>query len=366
MIEMDYVKITEGSCEIEVPRSDIPEHGRAFGFYNPEMRTDRNISVSVLSVFRDIFIEKFDREPEICDALCATGIRGIRYGKEVGGKVLINDINENAIRLAQRNALLNNADVEATEKDANVLLSERRFDVIDIDPFGSPYPFIDSAARSIRNFGLLCITATDTATLFGIYPEVSERRYGIRSMKCSFSQELGARILATFVMRELSKYNKAFVPVIIYQKRHYVRLTGMVEKNFEKTEKILKEFDFLHCSENEWKKGLCKCAEKDEGFNLIGNLYLGKLKEKDFCIKALENLDKRGLEGAVILRTIINEPDTEFYYEPTEFYKNGLSMKINDIIFELAKRGFVAGRTIFSETGIKTNAKSEDIKNILK
>lgn len=34
------------------------------------------------------------------------------------------------------------------------------FDVIDIDPYGSPGIFIDPAVQSVRDGGLLCVTGT--------------------------------------------------------------------------------------------------------------------------------------------------------------------------------------------------------------
>jgi tRNA (guanine26-N2/guanine27-N2)-dimethyltransferase len=35
-----------------------------------------------------------------------------------------------------------------------------RFDVIDIDPFGSASEFLDSAVQAIADGGLLCVTCT--------------------------------------------------------------------------------------------------------------------------------------------------------------------------------------------------------------
>lgn len=41
------------------------------------------------------------------------------------------------------------------------------FDVIDLDPYGSAVPFLNSALKSIKNGGLLCVTCTDTRVLCG-------------------------------------------------------------------------------------------------------------------------------------------------------------------------------------------------------
>ena len=173
---MEFNIANEGLAKIKVPVSDIPEYGRKYGFYKPEMETDRNISVSVVSVFSRMFRDRTKREPSLCDLLCATGIRGIRYFLESGiPKIMLNDINENAFSLARENAISNNIDFEITNSDANELLSKNKFDIIDIDPFGSPCYFMDSAARSCSDFSLVCMTATDTAALFRNCPPLLRR-----------------------------------------------------------------------------------------------------------------------------------------------------------------------------------------------
>ena len=42
-----------------------------------------------------------------------------------------------------------------------------RFSVIDLDPYGSPTPFLDAAVQSTKDGGLMCITCTDMAVLCG-------------------------------------------------------------------------------------------------------------------------------------------------------------------------------------------------------
>jgi len=47
-----------------------------------------------------------------------------------------------------------------------------RVDVIDLDPYGTAAPFIDSAVQAVADGGLLCVTCTDLAVLAGSnYPE---------------------------------------------------------------------------------------------------------------------------------------------------------------------------------------------------
>jgi tRNA (guanine26-N2/guanine27-N2)-dimethyltransferase len=46
------------------------------------------------------------------------------------------------------------------------------YDVIDLDPYGTPAHLLDSALQSLADGGLLCCTATDMAVLCGNSGEV--------------------------------------------------------------------------------------------------------------------------------------------------------------------------------------------------
>lgn len=48
---------------------------------------------------------------------------------------------------------------------------DKRFTVIDLDPYGGPNKFLDGAIQSIEDGGLLMVTATDMAVLAGNTPE---------------------------------------------------------------------------------------------------------------------------------------------------------------------------------------------------
>ena len=343
-----FKTVEEGLAKIKVPSVEKPEDGRGQGFYNPVMKENRDISVAVFS----IFIKKYfpsNRSVKILDALTATGIRAIRYRKELDGvEVWATDVNENAIKLAKKNAILNNVKIKIEKKDANLIMCERGFDIIDIDPYGTPVMFIDSAFHSIGRFGLLAVTATDTAALNGVYPVVSERRYGIRSVKTQFSKELGTRILLTHIIREGMKYDKAFIPLLSYQSRHYIRLFGLIRKSVEECNKLLKNIKYLFLADSK------KNADK---------IYLGPLHNKKFCSLVLKELQKRKLDGKKIALLAHNELDIPFYYDIhklARIYKKNIP-RTEKLIKRLKKHGYKASKTIFSDIGIKTNAKEAEV-----
>jgi len=181
--------IQEGKVKVLVPKlrafvTSPSEYApsKAPVFYNPVMELNRDIAVLVLQAYQ----RTLDREISICEPLAGCGIRGVRFAVEVEAvkNVVINDINVKAFQLASYNVQINglNDRVLVKNEDANLLLSShgaprKRFDAIDIDPFGSPAPYLDSAIRALRNGGLLCLTATDMAPLCGVHPKACIRKY---------------------------------------------------------------------------------------------------------------------------------------------------------------------------------------------
>ncbi len=98
-------------------------------------------------------IDKFEGV-NIVDALSASGLRTIRFLKELEGVKTdyANDLSTSSHKLMQDNFKLNGLksdQYKATLLDANKLLLDSKghepFDVIDLDPYGAVVPFIDSA-----------------------------------------------------------------------------------------------------------------------------------------------------------------------------------------------------------------------------
>ena len=141
---MDVVEVTEGKTRFFAPRQDphlqFPP-GSGPVFYNARMELNRDATILLLSVLR----------PEsYLDAMGASGVRGLRVACEVGIPVTINDWSQRAVDLIQQNVEALGLAAEVTRSDANALMSERKFDAVDLDPFGTPAPFVDSSARSAR------------------------------------------------------------------------------------------------------------------------------------------------------------------------------------------------------------------------
>lgn len=120
----------------------------------------------------------------ILEALAASGLRSIRYALEIPRveSVIANDFSEKAFYSIQSNVEHNGVGgkVVPSLREASMLMYEHRdpvwerFDVIDLDPYGSPSQFLDATVQSVRDggralmFGASCGVEVHKQPEFGI------------------------------------------------------------------------------------------------------------------------------------------------------------------------------------------------------
>lgn len=76
-------------------------------------------------------------------------------------------------------------------------VDNQRLTVVDLDPYGSPTPFLDSAVQSVVDGGLLMVTCTDMAVLCGNHGETCFSKYGSYPVKAKFCHEMVWTMLST-------------------------------------------------------------------------------------------------------------------------------------------------------------------------
>ena len=170
----------------------------------------------------------------ILDALAATGLRSVRYLKEIPlvNHVTINDLESVATAQARVNCEQNGVDMDRVTintGDAVGLMYARRqpldnFDVIDLDPYGTVSPFLDSAVQAVADGGLLCVTCTDMAVLCGSFPEKCFSLYGAVPLKNGYVHEAALRILLHAIEAAANKHKKHIVPWLSLSVDFYVRV----------------------------------------------------------------------------------------------------------------------------------------------
>lgn len=381
MDEYKIVTVEEGLTKIEFPEYEKVSSAAPV-FYNPHMELNRDLSILAIQVFQ----KEQEREINICDLFGGSGIRGIRYKKEIDGvgEVSINDISETANHFERHNIELNDlSDVEVYQHDASMFLRMKRgeFDVIDIDPFGTPSPFLDSAGYCSRRNSLLCVTATDTSALCGTYPEPCIRKYNSKPYKSEYCHETGIRILAGFVALTLSKYAKYIEVKMSHSTEHYMRLYLEVNKGSKKTDESLKNIGYIshckNCLHRQTRNGLASpiddvCPVCGEKMVHAGPLWLGDIQDREFIQKMIDetnykkiNREKEALK--LLNKCLIESGAPATFYDVHTICKSlkVSAPKFDLILDELKKEGFEAIKTHYNPLGIKSDAEIEDIKNIL-
>ncbi len=296
--------VREGAAKVHVYEGKITKKDPVF--FNPEMKFNRDVSVACLKAVQRMTDEKM----VICDLLSGCGIRGIRYLLEVPDVefAVLNDANPHAVEIIKKNISFNKVERAVAENlNANVLLSmhNNKFNFVDIDPFGSPAMFLDSAAQAVKHNGYLGITATDLGPLAGTYPKTCLRRYGAKSLKTDVIHETGVRILAGYIIRALSKYDKGFLPLLCFCSRHYYRIFGKVKKSRGCADKAVAALGYLlYCHKcggrkySKFNKEMCVCGAE---FDYAGPLYTGNLFDADF-VQMIEPMDSKMEKFVDVLR----------------------------------------------------------------
>ena len=281
---MSLQKIKEGKTEFYASIGNKPVSKELEVFYNSVMKFNRDSAVLVLKTSN----QKYSRKNlKIADPLAGSGVRITRFENELPKnailKYFVNDISKNAIKILKKNLKLNkikNNKAFISNQDANLfLLNNKYFDYIDIDPFGSPVYFLDNAVQSLKNKGILAVTATDTAALSGSSPSACKRKYWSVPLKNDFMHETGLRILIRRVQLTGLSHEKILLPLLSFYKDHYVRIYFSCENaNKKKINEI-----FSKNKELTYK-------EKNRNIN-YGPLWTGSIGNSEFIGNMIKSCD---------------------------------------------------------------------------
>lgn len=329
-------------------------------FYNPAMKLNRDLSILLLNATKQT-------QFNIILPLAGTGVRGVRFLKELKrGKlktITFNDISPTAIKLIQENVKNNNIKNTTIKNTVNkekkekitysndhadqFLLKTGCMNYIDIDPFGSPTPFLDAAIKKILSPGILAITATDTSSLAGTYPNVCQRRYWATPKKGPEMHEIGLRILVRKVQLIGTQYEKALIPIFSYGKDHYMRVFFKVERGKKKCTEIVKQHNMY----------------KD-----AGPLWMGTLWDTTLVKNMIKENKKLKLIDESFLETIHNEANiggVGFHDIHALCKKRSPVPRFTALIAVLEKKKHKVSRTHFNQYGLKVNIEEQKLLDII-
>lgn len=356
-------------------------------FYNPIMELNRDIAVLALQTYQKML----GTEISVCEPMTGSGLRGARFAVEVTGvyQVSLNDLRPLSAKLARLNAEINGVidRVLVLNEDANLFLSRnaaprKRFDYVDIDPFGTPVPYIDSGVRALRNHGLLALTATDMAPLCGVHPRACIRKYGGQPLRTEYCHELAVRLLAGCLTMMAAKHDIGIDVLFSNSIDHYVRIYATVHYGAKVADNSVKQMGYiLHCFSCFHRETVSRiasflkpaCPNCGSKLNVAGPLWLGSITKKSFCSMMLKDVEGRVLKNKKRLLKLLQLVQNEAEGQITYYVVDKICDKLNlpappqrSVLNKLKKDGFQAVLTHFNSRGVRTDASASKVTETIK
>ncbi|KAJ3989363.1 N2 N2-dimethylguanosine tRNA methyltransferase [Lentinula detonsa] len=373
-------------------------------------------------------VEKSEYKITILEALSATGLRSIRYAKEIPlvKYVLANDLSPTAVTAMKRNVELNGFGPEKEEKEESarnvnpnlgkvrvnegdactLMYSHRtdRVDVVDLDPYGTAAPFIDAAVQAVKDEGLLCITCTDLSILAtNNYPEKCFSNYGGLPLKAEYSHEAALRLVLHAVSTSASRYGRYIEPLVSLSIDFYVRLFIRVNSSpFQVKKALTKTSSYFVCTSCQSfyeqplgrvieKQGSgesvntiyktqpgptvgSKCLECDSSLHIAGPMWSGPIHDTDFVSRVLQhteaNKDHYGTAARMqgMLTVAKEELHTTFYFTPTKIagFFHCQTPSLEETTSALLHAGQQVSRSHASPGSLKTTGTCEDVMDVFR
>ena len=413
-------EISEGKVTVKLCNKD-----KTFSaFYNPAQELNRDLTVLSISTYFNF--TKYRKEKElktfneykftIIEPLSATGLRCIRYYSELPNEkinlIYSNDMDPKAVECININMEKNNIDnnkFKVFTSDAAQLMYQNPhfFDVVDLDPYGTAIPFIDSCIHCSKNGALLCITFTDMPVLCGNYPETTLYKYGSIPYKGPFCHEMAIRIALFSISSAASKYKKVIKPLFSYNAEFYIRLFLIIKDSPEDCKMNPFKYGYMfHCrdcqnrsiypmarrQDNKFKNGkpnsfvkfnnLVYPSEKCEccGSNMCmsGPFWIDEIFDEDWIKELQKNLQDKKFEYLKfnsriqnICKGIINELPLNnqiFNLDYSQFSRDVNVSSFKMAIFQggIENLGYKMSQSYYDPNLFKTDAPIEVIYDILK
>ncbi|AET39359.1 tRNA (guanine26-N2)-dimethyltransferase Ecym_4296 [Eremothecium cymbalariae DBVPG len=451
----DFNVVTEGKAQILFPEKETV-------FYNPVQQFNRDLSITCIKAWDNLYgttndgnstkasytnnkrsfdgIEsgstkkrritdgagndgaiKSNSPPglpymRILEALSATGLRAIRYAHEIPNakQIVANDLLADAVESIKRNVQFNDVSniVTPNKDDANVLMYRTKseggkFHVIDLDPYGTATPFIDSSMQCIEDGGLMLVTCTDLSVLAGNgYPEKCFALYGgVNMAGHDATHESAIRLVLNLLGSSAAKYKKSIEPLLSLSIDFYIRVfirvrtsptevknlqnntmtgymcsgcgsyhTQRLGKQSERVSKKGKAFIKYSLAQGPPVDRNCKYCRAVH--HVVGPMYAGTLHNQQFLDEVLrinreEHNDevygtRKRIEGMLTLAK--NELNVPFYFSP-----NSLSSilkfqvpPLKTIVAGLGSLGYTSSLTHAKASSLKTDAPWDAVWYVMK
>ncbi|KGR04339.1 N2,N2-dimethylguanosine tRNA methyltransferase [Candida albicans P78048] len=353
-ISQEFNTVQEGKATILTPKQDEV-------FYNPIQQFNRDLSIMAIKAYDEIRHEKIQAIKKksknkrtklnglkILESLAASGLRSCRYGLEIpeAGKIVANDMLAEAVKSINKNVEYNKLTdkVVANQGDAIKFMgsTDEKFHIVDLDPYGTAAPFIDSAIQCLEDDGMLLVTCTDAGVLAGSgYPEKCFALYGGNNFGNAYvngesNHEVGIRLILNLIASTAAKYKKTIEPMLSLSIDYYFRVLVKVKtspinvKNHASEtmltygcngcgHKIVQPLGMKNNTKFQYPKLQgpisSNCQYCGTSYNVAGPMYAGNLHNREFIDKVLK----------------INESSDKEIYVTNERIKGMLTLASNEL-----------------------------------
>ena len=362
----DTRTITEGDTRLVIPAGSLKSSAprRHPAFFNPRAARTRDLAVLACAAHMDTYRGK----KTYLDATAGVGARGIRVACETGADAIyINDINDQAVRMAAISAGMNDvANVQFSNKDACVFLSGHsirgcRGCIVDIDPFGSPAPYLDCGIRATAHGGMLAVTATDLQVLGGLHNNACRRIYGGVPVRGLCTPEMAIRLILGCTNSVAGRLGKGIKPLYVESHMHYYRIYVRILRRPGSNHTGLfckcMSCNRRHCSDETHTN----CDTCGSCMSAAGPLWLDGIFDEYF-IRRMMRYDVSGSYADMLSLCVseaeIESPATVGFYTLDEI---GATIQdgpppLCEMIRALRENGHAASPTSFTPTGFRTDA----------
>lgn len=265
-------------------------------FYNPNAETVRDLAVLLAAVYR-----QHHGHLRVLDAMAGCGVRSLRYVLESQADfVWANDSNSDIQAVLSENLArsLRSEQYRVSDRDAirvffDCYNRQDYYDLVDVDGFGSPVPFIHACLSACAINGLLYLTSTDGRTVTGRASENCVADYGAYARIHPAVHEQGLRLILGNVQQQAASRGLGIVPVFSYFTGQTYRVMVRLVSSIQLTEQNYGFLGFCHeCGtyqQVDWRKlGRSQCSQDNRSLVLSGAMWLGNLHDADQITQMIE------------------------------------------------------------------------------
>lgn len=361
--------VDEGKARFAIAKQSTISTTNAF--YRRSSQSGRDLAVLAAAIYR-----QHHGQLRVIDAMTGCGVRSLRYQLESGADwVWANEGNPELRALLQENLRQGMAPESygITHQDANQLFfrcaqQQDYYDLIDIDNFGSPTPFISSALWAVKFGGLLYLTSTDGRTTGGHALEKSVQMYGACARRHPAVHEQGLRLLMGCAAQQAATRGWRIQPVFsIFNGSVHRAMVRILPQSWQAD-----DYGFLAycygCGQFRtagWRQlGQLSCEACGTAPVVSGPLWLGPLHDMDYVdqMASLANTRQWPQRIQQLLAVMLAEATMPPYYYPlAEIGRRGqMDIPARDrLIAEICERPasrYRATRTHLDAQAIKTDA----------